>query len=156
MKFMIKGAVTLGTWDGANIEIVEEAGIENNAIFGLSVEEVKDLKARGYNPWDYYNSNNEIRQALDWLDSDYFTPGRPGELASIKHALLGAGDQFLALADFASYSDAQARIDALYKNKKKWAHAAIVNSVSMGKFNSDRSIRDYAENIWNLKDCEVK
>ena len=156
MKLAMNGAVTLGTMDGANIEIVEEAGIENNAIFGLSVEEVKDLKARGYNPWDYYNSNNEIRQALDWLDSDYFTPGRPGELASIKHALLGAGDQFLALADFASYSDAQARIDALYKNKKKWAHAAIVNSVSMGKFNSDRSIRDYAENIWNLKDCEVK
>ena len=156
MKLAMNGAVTLGTMDGANIEIVEEAGIENNAIFGLSVEEVKDLKTRGYNPWDYYNSNNEIRQALDWLDSDYFTPGRPGELASVKHALLGAGDQFLTLADFASYSDAQARIDALYKNKKKWAHAAIVNSVSMGKFNSDRSIRDYAENIWNLKDCEVK
>ncbi len=156
MKLAMNGAITLGTMDGANIEIVEEGGKENNAIFGLSVDEVKALKAQGYNPWNYYNADPEIKAALDWLDSDYFTPGHPGELASIKHALLEGGDTFLTLADFRSYSDAHDVLDKMYKNKKKWAHAAIVNSASMGKFNSDRSIADYARLIWDLKDCDVK
>ena len=97
MKFSINGALTLGTMDGANIEIVEKAGIDNNFIFGLSVDEVKALKSRGYNPWDYYNSNPEIKSILDWFDTDYFTPGEPGVLSSIKHALLGKGDPFLVL-----------------------------------------------------------
>ena len=114
MKLAMNGAITLGTLDGANIEIVHEAGEENNAIFGLTVDEVKNLKASGYNPWDYYNSNPEIKAALDWLDTDYFT------------------------------------------DKKKWAHAAIVNSASMGKFNSDRSIEDYSRLVWNLNECDVK
>lgn len=156
MKLAMNGAVTLGTMDGANIEIVEEAGKENNAIFGLNVDEVKAIKAQGYNPWDYYNSNEEIKGALDWLDSDYFTPGRPGELAGIKRALLDGGDTYLALADFASYSDAQAKIDAMYKNKKQWAKAVIINSCTMGKFNSDRSIMDYVKDVWYLDACDVK
>ena len=131
MKLAMNGAITLGTLDGANIEIVHEAGEENNAIFGLTVDEVKNLKASGYNPWDYYNSNPEIKAALDWLDTDYFTPGRPGELSSVKHALLEGGDTYLTLA-------------------------AIVNSASMGKFNSDRSIEDYSRLVWNLNECDVK
>ena len=156
MKLAMNGAITLGTLDGANIEIVHEAGEENNAIFGLTVDEVKNLKASGYNPWDYYNSNPEIKAALDWLDTDYFTPGRPGELSSVKHALLEGGDTYLTLADFASYAEAQSRIDRMYRDKKKWAHVAIVNSASMGKFNSDRSIEDYSRLVWNLNECDVK
>ncbi len=156
MKLAMNGAITLGTMDGANIEIVEEAGKENNAIFGLSVDEVKALKAQGYNPWDFYNGNEEIRGALDWLDSDYFTPGNPGELSGIKRALLDGGDTYLALADFASYSDAQARINEMYKNKKQWAKSAIINSCTMGKFNSDRPIQDYARDVWFLESCDVK
>ncbi len=156
MKLAMNGAITLGTMDGANIEIVEEAGKENNAIFGLSVDEVKAVKGAGYNPWDYYNSNEEIKGALDMLDGDFFTPGRPGELAGIKRALLEGGDTYLALADFKSYSDAHARVDAMYKDKKGWAKSAIINSVTMGKFNSDRSIQDYVDQVWKLEPCEVK
>ncbi len=155
MKLAMNGAITLGTMDGANIEIAEEAGAEYNAIFGLEVDDVKALKARGYNPWDYYYANPELKAVLDWFDTDYFTPGRPGELSSIKRALLDGGDTFLALADFESYSDAHKKVDALYRDKKAWAKAVIVNSATMGKFNSDRSIQDYADNIWYLKPCSV-
>ncbi len=156
MKLSMNGAITLGTLDGANIEIAEEAGKDNNAIFGLTVDEVKALKAKGYNPWDYYYGNEELKAVLDWLDSDYFTPGRPGELSCIKNSLLGGGDTYLALADFAAYSEAHRKVDEMYSNKKKWAHAAIVNSTTMGKFNSDRSIQDYVDQIWKLDTCVVK
>ncbi|MFC3914449.1 glycogen/starch/alpha-glucan phosphorylase [Pseudaeromonas sharmana] len=155
MKLAMNGAITLGTLDGANIEIAEEAGAEYNAIFGLNVDEVKAIKAKGYNPWDYYYGNPELKAVLDWFDTDFFTPGRPGELSSIKRALLDGGDTYLALADFESYSDAHKRVDALYRDKKAWAKAVIVNSASMGKFNSDRSIQDYCDYIWYLKACSV-
>ena len=155
MKLAMNGAITLGTLDGANIEIAEEAGAEYNAIFGLEVDDVKALKAGGYNPWDYYYANPELKAVLDWFDTDFFTPGRPGELSSIKRALLDGGDTYLALADFESYSEAQKKVDAMYRDKKVWAKAAIVNSATMGKFNSDRSIQDYADNIWYLKPCTV-
>ena len=155
MKLAMNGAITLGTLDGANIEIAEEAGAEYNAIFGLEVDDVKALKAGGYNPWDYYYANPELKAVLDWFDTDFFTPGRPGELSSIKRALLDGGDTYLALADFESYSEAQKKVDAMYRDKKVWAKAVIVNSATMGKFNSDRSIQDYADNIWYLKPCTV-
>jgi len=155
MKLAMNGAITLGTLDGANIEIAEEVGAEYNAIFGLEVDEVKALKAGGYNPWDYYYANPELKAVLDWFDTDFFTPGRPGELSSIKRALLDGGDTYLALADFESYSEAQKKVDAMYRDKKVWAKAVIVNSATMGKFNSDRSIQDYADNIWYLKPCTV-
>lgn len=156
MKFAINGALTLGTMDGANIEIVAEAGIENNFIFGLSVKEVQELKARGYNPWNYYNANPDLKAVLDWLDSDYFTPGQHGALSSIKRSLLEGGDPFLVLADFESYCAAHRRVEAMYQDKARWAKAAMINSASMGKFSSDRAIEDYAHNIWNLKNCEIK
>lgn len=155
MKFSMNGAITLGTLDGANIEIAEEAGEGNNVIFGLTVDEVKAIKSRGYNPWDYYYGNAELKTILDWLDTDYFTPGNPGELSCIKNALLHGGDTYLALADFESYSEGHRRIDAMYRDKKKWAHAAIVNAATMGKFNSDRSIQDYVNLVWDLKTCKV-
>lgn len=156
MKFAMNGALTLGTMDGANIEIVEKAGIENNIIFGLSVEEVHALKARGYNSWDYYNADHELKSVLDWLDTDYFTPGEPGALSSIKNSLLQGGDPFLVLADFASYKEAHERAQALFKDKARWAKAAMMNSATMGIFSSDRSMHDYARDIWNLKAIDIK
>lgn len=156
MKLAMNGAITLGTLDGANIEIAEEVGADNCVIFGLTVDEVKQLKARGYNPWDYYYSNPEIKAALDWLDTDYFTPGHPGDLSSIKKSLLDWGDTYLTLADFAAYDAAQRKIDLLYRDKAIWAKMAITNTASVGKFNSDRSIEDYVQHIWHLKSCRVK
>ena len=155
MKFAINGALTLGTMDGANIEIVEKAGIENNFIFGLSVEEVQALKPH-YNPWDYYNANHELKSILDWLDTDYFTPGQPGALSSIKRSLLDGGDPFLVLADFESYKDAHHRAQQMFKDKARWAEAAMINSATMGMFSSDRSMNDYSRDIWNLKSMDVK
>ena len=156
MKFAMNGALTLGTMDGANIEIVEKAGIENNFIFGLSVEEVQELKAKGYNSWDYYNANHELKSIIDWLDTDYFTPGEPGALSSIKNSLLNLGDRFLVLADFASYKDAHQRAQQMFKDKARWAKAAMINSATMGIFSSDRSMHDYARDIWNLKSLAVE
>ena len=151
MKFALNGALTVGTMDGANIEMAEEIGAENMFIFGLSVDEVKALKASGYNPYDYYYNNAELKAVLDWLDTDFFTPGHPGLLSDIKRSLLEWGDEYLCLADYESYVEAQQSIDTLYRDQTKWAEKAILNSGAMGKFNSDRSIEDYASTIWNLK-----
>ncbi|WP_143872416.1 glycogen/starch/alpha-glucan phosphorylase [Catenovulum sediminis] len=156
MKLALNGAVTIGTLDGANIEIAEEAGEDNVVIFGLTVEEVKAKKAAGYNPWDYYYANEELKAVLDWFDTDYFTPGKPGELAEIKRSLLDYGDTYLTLADYASYSDAHKKIDRLYQDKPTWARMAIINTATMGKFNSDRSIQDYVNNIWKLTPCFIE
>ena len=92
---------------------------------------------------------------IDWLDTDYFTPGKPGALSSIKHSLLDGGDPYLCLADFASYAQAHERLDKAYRDKENWAKMAIINTANMGKFTSDRSIRDYVENIWHLEPCTV-
>ncbi|MEM0912753.1 MAG: glycogen/starch/alpha-glucan phosphorylase, partial [Pseudomonadota bacterium] len=156
MKLALNGAVTIGTLDGANIEIAEEVGDDNIFIFGLTVDEVNALRRDGYNPYDYYYANSELKAVLDWLESDFFTPGEPGALASVKHSLLSGGDPYLVLADFESYSEANKRIDAAYRDKSKWAEMAIINTAMMGKFTSDRSIKDYVEKIWKLTPCEVK
>lgn len=150
MKLALNGALTIGTMDGANIEMAEEIGAEHMFIFGLSVAEVKALKAKGYNPYDYYYKDPELKPVLDWLDSDFFTPGQPGALSDIKRSLLDWGDEYLCLADYASYCQAHQAIDDTYRNKSIWAQKAIINSASMGKFNSDRSIEDYASRIWKL------
>lgn len=155
MKLALNGAITIGTLDGANIEIAEEVGDENIFIFGHTVEEVDELWAKGYNPFDYYYRNKEIKAVLDWLESDYFTPGKPGALASIKHSLLDHGDTYLALADFESYSEANIQLDKLYRDKKAWAKSAIINTANMGKFTSDRCIAEYVDKIWRLKKCNV-
>ncbi|WP_420807241.1 glycogen/starch/alpha-glucan phosphorylase [Alteromonas facilis] len=156
MKLALNGAVTVGTLDGANIEIAEEVGDENIFIFGLTVDEVAALKRQGYSPDDHYYRNTEIKAILDWLESDYFTPGAPGELASIKQSLLGGGDPYLCLADFESYSNAQKAVDEAYRDKSRWARMAIMNTAMMGKFTSDRSIRDYVDRVWNLTACNVE
>lgn len=155
MKLALNGALTIGTLDGANIEIAEEVGDDNIFIFGLNVDEVNDLKAKGYNPHDYYYQNKEIKAVLDWLDTDYFTPGTPGALSTIKQSLLDHGDAYLALADFEAYSEAHKQVDAAYRDQSAWAEKAIINTANMGKFTSDRSIRDYVNNIWKLDACNV-
>ena len=156
MKLALNGAVTIGTLDGANIEIAEEVGDDNIFIFGLTVDEVNELKASGYKPYDYYYKNPEIKAVLDWLETDYFTPGKPGALASIKQSLLDHGDQYLVLADYEAYSKAQEEVDKAYRDKERWAKMAIINTAKMGKFTSDRSIRDYVERIWKLNACPVQ
>ncbi len=151
MKLALNGALTIGTLDGANIEMAEEVGEDNIFIFGHTVEAVKALDQHGYQSANYYQQNEEIKACLDWLDSDYFTPGSPGELSAIKRSLLDAGDPYKVLADFVAYSDAHKKIDKAYKDRAKWARMAIINTAKMGKFTSDRAIGDYVENIWRLE-----
>ncbi|MDP3070942.1 MAG: glycogen/starch/alpha-glucan phosphorylase [Opitutaceae bacterium] len=155
MKLSLNGALTIGTLDGANVEIKEEVGDENIFIFGLTVEEVVALKAGGYNPWDLYHQDEELRAIIDWLGSDYFTPGEHGAFAALHGSLMHDGDPYLVLADFRAYSDCQARVDAAYRDQANWARMAILNTARMGKFSSDRTIREYAEDIWNLKAVTV-
>ncbi len=155
MKLALNGAVTIGTLDGANIEIAEEVGDENIFIFGNTVEQVEALNSNGYNPHDVYYQNPEIKAVLDWLDTDYFTPGSPRALSSLKHSVLGGGDPYLVLADFESYSEANKALDMAYKDKARWAKMAILNTAKMGKFTSDRSVNDYIERVWKLDVCKV-
>lgn len=149
MKLALNGALTIGTLDGANIEIVEEAGEDNAFIFGLTVDEVKELNQNGYSPHDYLG-DEELKAVIDWLDTDYFTPAEPGGLTPIRQSLLDNGDPYKVLADFRAYSNAQLAIDAKYRDPSAWARSAIINTATMGKFNSDRSIEDYVQKIWHL------
>ncbi len=154
MKLALNGALTVGTMDGANVEIREEVGDENIFIFGLSVDEVHDLKASHYIPSKYYESDPLLKASIDLLYSDEFTPGEPGRLGSIADNLIHH-DPFLVLADFEDYVRAQGEIDKAYSDKVGWARKAIINTASMGKFSSDRSIRDYVDGIWKLEKVSV-
>ncbi|MGC4071220.1 MAG: glycogen/starch/alpha-glucan phosphorylase [Nibricoccus sp.] len=155
MKLALNGALTIGTLDGANVEIGEEVGDENIFIFGMTVEQVEALKAKGYNPWDFYNADEELRAIVDWLGSNFFTPGENNAFAHVHHSLLGGGDPYMVLADFRSYSDAHQKVDAMYRNSAQWAKSAILNTARVGKFSSDRTIREYAEQIWSLPAVKV-
>ena len=151
MKMALNGALTIGTMDGANVEIREEVGDENIYIFGLDVDGVEALRASGYNPFDYYNSDPLLKASLDLLLSDEFTPGQPGKLRATFDSLLDGGDPYLCLADFSSYVKAHEDMDAQYRDQEGWARKAILNTALVGKFSSDRSIRDYVNNIWKLE-----
>jgi starch phosphorylase len=155
MKLALNGALTIGTLDGANVEICEEVGEENIFIFGLTVDEVEALKVNGYNPYDYYNSNWELKSVIDWLRSDFFTPGEKDAFAPLCSSLLEGGDPYLCLADYADYIRAQEEVDKAFSDKQRWAKMAIINTAKMGKFSSDRTIGQYAEQIWNLKPVKV-
>jgi starch phosphorylase len=155
MKLALNGALTIGTLDGANVEIQEEVGEENIFIFGNTVDEVEAIRARGYNPYDYYNSNWELKSVIDWLHSDFFTPGEHDAFAPLTSSLLEGGDPFLCLADYAEYVRAQEEVDAAFKDKKRWAKMAILNTARVGKFSSDRTISEYAEQIWKLKPVKI-
>jgi len=155
MKLALNGSVTIGTLDGANVEILEEVGDENIFMFGLAVEQVEALRKKGYNPYDYYYKNEELRNVVDWLGSDSFTPNDPGVLASLRHSLLDGGDPFLVLADYESYIAKQADVDRAFRDKENWARMAIMNTARVGKFSSDRTIRQYSEEVWNLEPIKI-
>ncbi len=149
MKFALNGALTIGTLDGANVEIKEEVGDENIFIFGNTVEDVERLRHEGYNPWDYYNTNPELKQALDQIRDGFFNPD--AELFKpILDSLLHKGDYFLVLADYAAYVEMQEKVDELYKDPDEWNRKALLNTARVGKFSSDRTIRDYADEIWGV------
>jgi starch phosphorylase len=154
MKFMMNGALTVGTRDGATIEMAEEAGEENFFLFGLTAQQVGD--GRGwYNPYWHYNHDPETRAALDLISSDYFSRYEPGVFAPIHDALLAHGDHYMHLADLKSYLDADQRLCELYADGDGWARKAILNIAGSGKFSSDRTIAQYAAEIWNAKPCPV-
>ena len=150
MKLSLNGALTIGTLDGANVEIREEVGDDNIFIFGLTVEEVEALRASGYQPWSRYQADEELRAVIDWIGSDYFTPGEHGAFSLLHDSLLHGGDPYMVLADFRAYSDCQARAEAAFRDRAGWARRAILNTARMGKFSSDRTIREYATEIWRL------
>jgi len=148
MKLALNGALTIGTLDGANVEILEEVGQDNIFIFGLTVEEVEALWESGYCSYDRYWADPELRAVIDWLCSDYFAP--KGSFDSIRRSLLDGGDPYLVLADFRAYVDTQAKVDLAFRDRELWARMAILNTARVGKFSSDRTIREYAEEIWHL------
>jgi len=152
MKFMMNGALTVGTRDGATIEMVEEAGEENFFLFGLTVEQVAN--SRGwYSPYWHYENEPEIRKALDLIFSGHFNPNEPGLFDPLRDVLLTRGDFYMHLADLTAYCEAQDRLAALYSNGRAWAEKAILNVASSGKFSSDRTIAEYAQDIWKARPC---
>jgi len=155
MKLALNGALTIGTLDGANVEILEEVGPDNIFIFGMTVDQVEALWAKGYHPYDYYQADEELRAVVDWVGSNFFTPDEPGVLAPLKRSFLEGGDPFLCLPDFRAYSDAHEKIDAAYRDKARWARMAILNTARMDKFSSDRTIHEYAREIWNLPQVPI-
>ncbi|PID57007.1 glycogen phosphorylase [candidate division KSB3 bacterium] len=156
MKFMLNGALTIGTLDGANVEMAEEAGEENIFIFGMKSEEVQALKASGYNPMDYYHANPALKEVIDMIDSGFFCPDHPDLFKPIVESLLQHGDQYCLLADFDAFITCQEHVSALYKDRKTWTKMSIVNVAKSGKFSTDRTIREYAEEIWGVTPVEVK
>jgi len=156
MKLALNGALTIGTLDGANIEILEEVGKDNIFIFGMTAEEVEDLRNRGYNPWDYYNSNPELRQALEMIGSGYFLPSEPDLFRPVVGSLTEGGDYPMVVADYADYCAAQERVDTLYLDPEEWTRKAILNVARMGKFSSDRTIYEYATQIWGAEPADFE
>jgi len=154
MKFMMNGALTIGTRDGATIEMAEEAGEENFFLFGLSAQQVADGRS-WYNPYWHYHNEPEARAALDMIASNHFSRYEPGIFAPIHDALLAHGDHYMHLADLGSYLDADQRLRELYAEPDAWARKAILNIAGSGKFSSDRTIAQYASEIWNAKPCPV-
>ena len=154
MKFSLNGALTIGTLDGANIEIREEVGAENFFLFGLTAEEVSASKAQGYNPRQYYEANSELRWAIDQLSSGHFSRGDGSLFQPLVESLLHH-DDYMLLADYQSYVDCQTEVDRAYRDQEQWARMSILNVARMGKFSSDRSIREYCQRIWHTEPVEI-
>ena len=154
MKFMMNGALTIGTLDGANVEIRQEAGAENFFLFGLTAEEVVNLRQGGYRPWEYYQNNDELKQVIDLITSGYFSHG-DGELFKPIVDNLLSYDPFLLLADFQSYIDCQDSVGQKYQDKEQWSRMSILNTSRSGKFSSDRAIKEYCEEIWQVSPLAI-
>jgi len=155
MKFAMNGALSIGTLDGANIEIRDAVGPENFFLFGLSAEQVYQSKARGYNPWDTYHSNAELREVIDQLSQGYFSPENHDLFRPIVESLL-VRDEYLLLADYQSYIDCQDQVSEAFHDSKNWTRMSILNVARIGNFSSDRTIREYCRDIWNIQPVKVK
>ncbi|MCK5468858.1 MAG: glycogen/starch/alpha-glucan family phosphorylase, partial [Cyclobacteriaceae bacterium] len=155
MKFTMNGALTVGTLDGANIEIMEEVGEDNFFLFGLKIEQVYALKSQGYNAYSYYESNNDLKKALDMIATGYFSPENRDLFKSIYESLVYQ-DEYMLLADYQSYIDCQDKVDNVFRDQSKWTEMSILNVARSGKFSSDRTIREYCEDIWKVKPIKVK
>jgi starch phosphorylase len=162
MKFMLNGAVTIGTMDGANVEMVQEMGEENAFIFGMSAEEViQHERDRDYNPMDIFNSDREVRRVLMQLINGFYSPEDTELFRDIYNSLLNTqctqyADTYFNLKDFASYCEAQNRIQETYSQPAKWAKMAMMNVANVGKFSSDRTIEEYVKDIWKIDKIEMK
>jgi starch phosphorylase len=154
MKFMMNGALTLGTRDGATIEMAEEVGEDNLFLFGLTADQVAATRGQ-YDPWWHYDHEPEIRAALDLIFSNHFSWYEQGAFEPLRDTLLTQGDFYLHLADLKSYLDADHRVTQLYADPDGWARKAILNVARSGKFSADRTIREYARDIWNVEACPV-
>ena len=147
MKFCMNGALTIGTLDGANIEMREEVGAENFFLFGLSAQEVYALKARGYRPMDYYAGNPRLREVIDLIRSGFFSRGDTELFRPLIDSLMHY-DPYMLFADFESYLECQAKVSAAYRDTERWTRMSILNTARSGKFSSDRTIREYCAEIW--------
>ena len=151
MKMAMNGALTIGTLDGANIEIRQEVGEENFFLFGHTAQELTEIKQRGYNPWDHYHANAELRQTLDMIASGHFSPDDPGRYKPLIDSLLLGGDRYALLADYAAYVECHAAVDRLHADPDAWTRKAILNVARSGIFSSDRAIQTYADEVWGVK-----
>ena len=154
MKLQLNGALTLGTLDGATIEIREEVGPDNIFIFGMTADEVAQRQP-GYKPWDIYRQDDEIRRALQMIEQGFFSLTEPGIFTPLLNTLLDGGDPYMLLADLRSFCEAQDRVDAAYRQPDEWDRKAILNVARAGKFSSDRTIREYVADIWHVQPCPI-
>jgi starch phosphorylase len=150
MKFSLNGALTIGTLDGANVEIREEVGPENFFLFGHTMEEVQNLKVQGYNPYYHYRTNEHLKEVIDLIGSGFFSHGDRELFRPLVESLLFS-DEYLVLADYQSYIERQDEVGLLFNDTTRWTRMSILNTARMGKFSSDRSIREYCQNIWRVQ-----
>ncbi|MFZ7125464.1 MAG: glycogen/starch/alpha-glucan phosphorylase [Desulfobacterales bacterium] len=151
MKFALNGALTIGTLDGANVEMLEEIGEDNMFIFGRTASEIAALRNEGYNPWQFYENDLELKATLEMISRDTFSTDTSGLFTPITDKLLHGGDKFCVLADYRSYMDCQEKAGRLYRDPDEWTRRSILNTANMGKFSSDRSVTEYAEKIWGVE-----
>jgi starch phosphorylase len=155
MKFAMNGALTIGTLDGANIEIREEVGPENFFLFGLTAQEVAAVKSKGYRPADFYDSNPELGAVIDMVRSGVFSCGDLDLFRPLIDTLLWS-DPYMVLADYKAYIECQSRVSQAHADQEAWTRMSILNSARSGKFSSDRTIREYCEDIWRVKPVPIR
>jgi len=155
MKFSMNGALTIGTLDGANVEIRDEVGHDNFFLFGLTAEQVQQRQAEGYRPWDLYNSDEQLRSTIDLIASGLFSHGDTEQFRPLTENLIHS-DPFMVLADFRAYVDCQRLVDHAYRATHDWDRMSILNTARIGKFSSDRSVQDYADHIWQVQPVPIE
>ena len=153
MKFALNGALTIGTMDGANVEIYDAVGADNIFIFGMNVEEVKALRSSGYNPADFISRSEMLQRIMELIRGNFFSPGEHDIFQPLLDSM--HSDTYMAAADYESYCSVQKSVAELYRNQREWNRRCALNIANMGNFSSDRSIREYAENIWHIQPYHV-